>query len=264
MNKLEAIPKKTFKKAKNDSWINFTNSINFRTPFSQIWKKNKRFRHRKLVDLSVHPQNTSTEEKMVGFIPSICPPSCHFPNFPNIFFSNTQLDSSFSLSALNLAISLGKTSSAPGLDKIDFNIISHLPESIRSLLVSSFNSFFQDGPFPPSWKEFLVFFIPKCVPGKFRPISLASCFLKLMERLLHFWIVQWLEKQGLLPASQFGFRKSRLCCDNLSILTTEIYTGFVENEYTSSIVLDISSAFDNVNLTSLLMILRFRPTLEVL
>ena len=66
-----------------------------------------------------------------------------------------------------------------------------------------------------------------------------------MERLLHFRVVQWLEKQGLLPASQFGSCKSRSCCDNLSILTTEIYTGFVEN--TSSIFLDISSAFDNVD-----------------
>ena len=148
---------------------------------------------------------------------------------------------------MNLAISLGKTSSATGLDKIDFNIISHLPESIRSLLVSSFNRFFQDGLFFSSWKELLVFFIPTSVPGKFRRISLASCVLKLMERLLYFRMAQWLEKQGLLPASQFGFRKSRSCCDNLSILTTEIYTGFVENEYTSSIFLDISSAFDKVD-----------------
>ena len=96
-----------------------------------------------------------------------------------------------------------------------------------------------------SGKNFFVFFIPKSVPGKSRPISLASCFLKLMER--HFRMVQWLEKQGLRPAAQFGFRKSRWCCDNLSILTTEIYTGFVENEYTSSTFLDISSAFDNVD-----------------
>ena len=184
---------------------------------------------------------------MIGLIPSICPPSCHFPNFQNILFSHTQLYSPFSLPELNLAISLGKTSSAPGLDKIDFNIISHLPQSIRSLLVSSFNRFFQDGLFPPSWKECLVFFILKSAPGKFRPISLASCFLNLMERFLHFRMVQWLEKQGLLRGSQFGFRKSRSCCDNLSILTMEIYTGFVENEYTSGMFLDISSAFDNVD-----------------
>ena len=64
-------------------------------------------------------------------------------------------------------------SSAAGLDKINFNIISHIPESIRALLVPSFNRFFQNG-LPSSWKEFLVFFIPKSIPGKLRSISLAS------------------------------------------------------------------------------------------
>lgn len=115
------------------------------------------------------------------------------------------------------------------------------------MVLDTFNRLLQAGLFPESWREFLVFFIPKSIPGKFRPISLASCLLKLFERLIHARLLQWLESNSILAPSQFGFRKSKSCQDNLAILTTKIYNGFAKQQYTSCIFVDVSSAFDNVD-----------------
>ena len=97
------------------------------------------------------------------------------------------------------------------------------------------------------WKEFLVFFIPKGPPEKFRPISLAQSLLKLLERLLHSRLIWWLEHNLLLPNSQYGFRKNRSCTDNLSILTTSIYTAFSNNSFLAALFLDVKGAFDGVD-----------------
>ncbi|XP_058790871.1 uncharacterized protein LOC131664020 [Phymastichus coffea] len=66
----------------------------------------------------------------------------------------------------------------------------------------------------------------------------------------------WLEHNVKLPLSQFGFRKSRSCADNLSILTTKIYSGFTNGLYTTVAYLDVKSAFDDVDPTSLVYLLK--------
>ncbi|KMQ85763.1 pol-like protein, partial [Lasius niger] len=84
------------------------------------------------------------------------------------------------------------------------------------------------------------------VPGKFRPISLISCSLKIMEKLILLRLDWWIEHNHKLPSSQYGFRKFRSCQDNLSILTTEINTSFVRRKVTACLFLDLSNAFDDV------------------
>lgn len=80
---------------------------------------------------------------------------------------------------------------------------------------------------PDSWRSSVTLFVPKSTPGKFRPISLNSCFLKILENLIFCRLDWWVEKEDLLPSFQFGFRKGKSCLNNLSLLATEIHTGFV-------------------------------------
>lgn len=105
----------------------------------------------------------------------------------------------------------------------------------------------RDGDYPAAWKQFLVFLLPKPGSNKFRPISLASCLLRLCEKLISLRLNWWLETNHILPKAQFGFRKNEYCADNLSILTSEIYTGFTKKQFTSCVSLDIKGAFDNVD-----------------
>lgn len=137
-----------------------------------------------------------------------------------------------------------------------FLIISNLPISILNPLLDTFNNLLAAGEFPDAWREFLVFFIPKSTAGKFRPISLASCLLKLLESLIQTRLIQWLESHTMLSASQFGFRKSKSCLDNLSILTSEIYNVFASQQYTACIFVDVAGAFDNVDRGNLMLQLR--------
>ena len=101
-----------------------------------------------------------------------------------------------------MAISALKVKCSPGLDKVENRII----------------------------QNFLVMFDPKSSPGKFRLISLASCMLNLMEKLIHSRLNFFLESYNILSNSQFGFRKGLSCTDNLAILATEIWSSFVAGD----------------------------------
>lgn len=130
--RLEAIAKKTFKKAKKDSWATFTDSIDFRSS-TLVWSKIKRFRNRNLPDSSSLPNNANSIINMTNLIPSICPSSCCFPNFPTSFLDNPQLDTPFSSQELQAALYRSKRNSAPGRDKIDFTIICNTPNPFTIL-----------------------------------------------------------------------------------------------------------------------------------
>jgi hypothetical protein len=92
----------------------------------------------------------------------------------------------------------------------------------------------------------MVFFIPKEDKKKVRPISLAPCLLKVLERMIKMRLYWWLEYNLKLPKTQFGFRRERSCTDNLAILYLESQRAFDEKEVVTAAFLDIQSAYDNV------------------
>ncbi|KMQ93494.1 rna-directed dna polymerase from mobile element jockey [Lasius niger] len=100
------------------------------------------------------------------------------------------------------------------------------------------------GSFPLSWKDSLVFLIPKNTPGKFRPISLTSCFQKIQEKLVLLRLNWWIESSSIIPAYQFKFRKRKSCLDNLGILATEAFNGFASQQ-AFSIQLNGTSVLSN-------------------
>jgi hypothetical protein len=48
--------------------------------------------------------------------------------------------------------------------------------------------------FPDDWKKYTEFFIPKREKMNVRPISMASCVCKVLERMIYMRISWWLEK----------------------------------------------------------------------
>lgn len=115
------------------------------------------------------------------------------------------------------------------------------------IVLHIFNKIISTGSFPSSWNNFLILFIPKSKPNSYRPISLASCLFKLLEKLIHARLVWFVEHNSLLSSSQFGFRKGKSCADNLAILASEVWTGFVNREVTAAAFLDIKGAFPSVS-----------------
>lgn len=99
---------------------------------------------------------------------------------------NHELEVPLSFEELNYALSKVNLKSSPGKDKINYEIIEHLKENFKRVLLDIFNDLLFEGKFPEEWKNYVLNFIPKKGnDDKVRPIALASCVLKLMEKLLN-------------------------------------------------------------------------------
>jgi len=247
---------KILKKQKRLGWKKFCSQFSSKTPTSEIWSLVKSFKKRKFSQSSSFSDDSLQTQFLNDAISKLCPPSClhvcwHSLNSfleedlynPTIF---KELDNPFSLSELNLAINNTNIHSAPGLDQLDYNIIASLPPEYIHILLRIYNSVFAEGSFPNQWKQSLVVLIPKPGNSGVRPISLLSCFLKIMERMIYTRLQWFIESRHILPDVQFGFRPDRSCIDNLVILSSDIHKGFINNSSTIGIFLDIKGAFDNV------------------
>ncbi|CAD6216508.1 GSCOCG00011347001-RA-CDS [Cotesia congregata] len=125
-------------------------------------------------------------------------------------------------------------------------MIVQLPNEAKLVLLELLNQIFTSQEFPHQWSRYAIFFIPKNEKNKFRPISLAPCLAKVMEKLLNNRISWWLEHQNILPGSQNAFRKGRSCADNLTLLCADVLKSFKSGEATAAMFLDIKAAYDNV------------------
>jgi hypothetical protein len=105
--------------------------------------------------------------------------------------------------------------------------------------------------FPDKWKISKVIIIGK--PNKqsysemqsFRPISLASSFSKILEKII-LGRLQWLARsQDWLSPDQHGFRSGKSTETAAHSLVTGIENGFSAKEVTACAFLDIKSAFDS-------------------
>ena len=104
--------------------------------------------------------------------------------------------------------------------------------------------------FPESWKKALVIPIPKkgdlSSVTNFRPISLLPQPGKVLEKLVHNSLTQFIEENMLLSHSQHGFRKNKSTLDALYQLTSTINTNMDSKRPTLVTFLDFKKAFDCV------------------
>jgi len=108
------------------------------------------------------------------------------------------------MTELDIAVNNMKPKSAPGLDHIDYNIISSLPGENAQLLLQIYNNILLEGAFVTQWKQSLLALISKLGGTGVRPISLLSCFLKIMEKMIYTRIQWYIESRYILPDTQLG------------------------------------------------------------
>ncbi|XP_018364089.1 PREDICTED: RNA-directed DNA polymerase from mobile element jockey-like [Trachymyrmex cornetzi] len=239
--------------AKRIGWRKLVGSFNCKTSTHRIWSLIKSFRRNKNPPSN---QDNNLDTVSLAAIEKLCPPFCPYNDHKHIedmkredlLQHNTQqwLEEPFSRVELTRAINVAKKRSAPGLDQIDHSIISSLPDEYITRLLELYNQILAQGVIPDSWKDSLVVLIPKTDGKSVRPISLLSCFAKLMEYMIYFRLRWFIESRPLLPQTQSGFRPTRSCIDNLVTLTSNIRTGFIRRSPTVAVFLDIAGAFDNV------------------
>jgi hypothetical protein len=145
---------------------------------------------------------------------------------------------------------LSETKSA-GHDDISVKMIKIISEEIIKPLTYIYNLSFETGKIPNFLKIALVTPIFKAKENNlfenYRPISVLTCFSKLLEKLMHKRLINYVEKHRILSEHQFGFRKNRSTEHAILELTDKISKAIDEGKYTVGIFLDLSKAFDTVN-----------------
>ena len=137
----------------------------------------------------------------------------------------------------------------PGPDKVQYNMLKHLPEVAQQHLLDIFNKMWIETFIPQKWKEATIIPIPKpnkdhSDPTNYRPIALTSCVCKVLEKMINNRLQQYLENNKLLTKVQCGFRKSRSIVDHLIRLDTYIRRGMAEDKCTVAVMFDLEKAYD--------------------
>ena len=78
------------------------------------------------------------------------------------------------------------------------------------------------------------------------PVSLLPP-TKIIEKIVHCRISDFIETNQLLDANQGGFRKKQSTINTIPKLTNDIFSGINERDLTSACFIDMAKAFDTVN-----------------
>ena len=159
----------------------------------------------------------------------------------------------FTMRELDKAIKSMRAKGAAGPDDVPPPFLKALGPFAKSELLDIFNQSFLNGELPQIWR--LAWIIPLLKADKspsdlasFRPVSLTSCIVKLLERMIANRIYTMAEQKGWLHAAQAGFRKGRSCEDQITRVIQSINDGLnsVLMKRSVLVLLDFSKAYDTV------------------
>ena len=151
------------------------------------------------------------------------------------------------------AVAQFKPYKSPGGDGVYPIMLQEGWEILQPLYLEICRASLRLGHIPKIWQKAKGVFIPK--PGKdsynraksFRLITLTSFQLKVMERMIYWYLNTNLGIDRLISKNQHGFRAGKSTESALHQLVTKIEKTIVEGEYALGIFLDIEGAFDNVS-----------------
>jgi len=254
-------------KSKKESWMEFTGSINYRTPPAKIFEKVRNIKGKAKRKINIiHENNTvysTTSEiadRLATAFSQVSSDENYSPTFlqykNNIESEAISFDSNgeeiynraFTVTELESCLSKNKNT-APGPDGVSYQMLCNLPLTVKQHLIKIINRIWQTDYFPKQWEESIIIPIPK--PGKnhsspynYRPISLTSCVCKVMEHMINERLTDYLEMHKYLTPVQCGCRRNRSTLDHLVRLESEVRRGFVRNEHVISIFFDLEKAYD--------------------
>ena len=161
-----------------------------------------------------------------------------------------EINSIISLSRLDEAIEHLKKNKSPGHDKISNEMLLEAYDSIKIPLLNIMRLSLFRAQVPQAWQTSNSVILSK--PGKndyftaksFRIITLSSCTLKLMERLILWHLQRDLKLEASLSPKQYGFRKGSSTEAAILKLVNTVETALKLGNFALGIFLDIQAAFD--------------------
>ena len=118
------------------------------------------------------------------------------------------------------------------------------------MMVQIFNHSFTTATLPAAWKEARIVILAKkesvCSPGETRLISLLGVFLKVIERLFTNRFRHLLNRRGLIPDSQFGFRQGFRLQTRVLLFIEHLSSLMANSSPVSTLFVHYKSAFDDL------------------
>lgn len=144
-----------------------------------------------------------------------------------------------------------KNKKAPGLSKIDKNMLLRLPLNMLDALTHILNAALASGYFPLKFKQALIKMILK--KGKqavhavnYRPISLLETAGKTYEKILNNRLKRYLSLHGVNNPRQHSYQKNRGTISAIALTYQNIAATQQERHQCNVIFRDVSKAFDKV------------------
>ena len=149
---------------------------------------------------------------------------------------------------------------ARGSDELPKSVITAAFPFIGKYVLDIFNRSIGESIFPTAWKKSLILAVNKVASprsmNEMRPISLLCFLSKVLERLMHLQLSDYLETCLLLDKHQTGYRSEHSTQTTLLKLTDDIRSGMDQKLVTMLLLFDFSKAFDSVSHVVLLRKLR--------
>ena len=241
-------------------WVSFCESLDPRKPLSLIWRTVRGLRttfgqRHPFKSLALHLQC-----REIDVAESFCRRIAGDSNFTDtrmveldhpLLSRDLRMECPFSMDELEAALALCRRSSAPGPDGITYRALCNLGDEARKALLHLYNDSWQTGTVPQAWKSSRL--IPLLKAGKspldissYRPIALASCVGKTMERMILTRLEWYLEHYEIYPDAMAGFRRGRSATDNVVDLVTYVEHQKACKRLCAALFLDVKGAYDNV------------------
>ena len=155
----------------------------------------------------------------------------------------------FSESRIKSILNAINASKAMGPDKIHGRILKHCSQSLSKPLSILFQKSYNSGIIPHEWKGALVVPVhkkgPKANIENYRPISLTSIIMKVMERIVRDELM--IKCSHLIDPRQHGFLKDKSCTTQLIDFCDSLALSLNSNIRSDVIYFDFAKAFDSVN-----------------
>ena len=139
---------------------------------------------------------------------------------------------------------------------IPVKILKLLKEPLCILLSDLFNYAISNNTFPNILKTGTITPIPKKGDRKninnYRPITLLNAIAKIFDKILYNRVYDFFEKLHLFSKYQFGFMKNKGTEQATLNLMYNINQALLNNQFCAAVFVDLSKAFDKVNLDILL------------
>ena len=144
-----------------------------------------------------------------------------------------------------------KSRKSPGPDKINNEILTHLGNKGKKIILYIINETLKKGELPKLWK--LADIKPLLKKGKppeevssYRPISLTSCLGKIAERMANARLYWWLETNKIINVRQAGFRPQQRTEGVLFRISQKIIDGVHNKKSTVGVFMNFQQAYDRV------------------